>query len=209
MLIHDHDAADEATWRRIVADHDFGQLITATPGADGLPAIVPTHFRFDGVDSVELHLHRRNPALEVLRADARAVLSVIAAYVYVPTSWNAGDRPPEHGVPTSYYAAVQLSGAVSFVEEPVAFAEQLARQVDHFQPEGGHAPVTADAPYGPMLGAIVGLRLRVESVRAKAKFGGNKSVAHRLEIADRLAARHGPHDAEARRFLLDGVDRDR
>jgi transcriptional regulator len=46
------------------------------------------------------------------------------------------------------------------------------------------------------------MRLTITGVRAKFKYGGNKSVEHRAEIAAALQARNGPMDAVARRRLL-------
>jgi transcriptional regulator len=52
------------------------------------------------------------------------------------------------------------------------------------------------------LPGIRGLRLHVEEVRAKMKYGGNKTPDHRREIADHLTERDGPMDAAAREHLL-------
>ncbi len=49
---------------------------------------------------------------------------------------------------------------------------------------------------------IRGLRLDVQQVRAKAKYGGNKTPEHRARIAERLAERDGPMDRQARELLL-------
>lgn len=47
------------------------------------------------------------------------------------------------------------------------------------------------------LRAIRGLRLDIEHVRAKLKYGGNVDDAHREAVAERLAWRAGPGDAAA------------
>ena len=204
MLIHRHDAAlDDDEWRSFLAAHDFGQLIAPGAGRD-LPVVVPTHFAYDGDAAVVLHLHRSNPLWAAVEARPEALLSVVGAYAYIPTDWNADPpRLPEWGVPTSYYAAVQVSGPVEPVDDPAELAAILRTQLAHFQPEGGHQPVTAgDNPYGKLLGAIRGLRLQVTDVRAKFKFGGNKPAAFLPSVADHLAERGGPLDLEARAELL-------
>ena len=204
MLIHRHDTATEDEWRGALPAKDFGQLISVA-GADGFGIVVPTHFIFDGVDTIELHLARANPIWARLEADPRAMLTVIDAYVYIPTSWNAvPPRTANEGVPTSYYAAVQATGTAAIIDEPADVAEILRRQLGHFQPEGGHAPVdaTLDGAYSSLFGAIRGLRITITSVRAKLKFGGNRSGDQRKAIAARLDDRAGPLDAEARAVLL-------
>lgn len=84
------------------------------------------------------------------------------------------------GGPTSYYAAVQAVGRAAIVADPAEPAALLTRQMGQMQPEGGHAPVApGPTPFGRMLSGIRGLRLEIEEVRAKFKFGGNRTAAHR------------------------------
>ncbi len=132
------------------------------------------------------------------------MLSVVDDYTYIPGFWQAAeDAPPEHGVPTSFYAAVQLRCTAHVVDDPEEKAELLRRQMAHFQPEGGSAQVTAgDPPYGRMLSGIRALRLEVTEVRAKFKYAGKKSREVQERIAQRLADRGGPRDAAARSHQL-------
>ncbi|MGW7519525.1 FMN-binding negative transcriptional regulator [Streptomyces sp. NPDC054796] len=218
MLIHPWDAArDDAEWQRWLAGHDFGQL--AVNGGPGEPPLVqPLHFAYqstrsasDGavqeggtLGSVLAHLARPNPLWPALDAAPEVLLSVVDDYVFVPGPWQAPeDTPPEHGVPTSFYAAVQLRCTAHIVDGPEEKAALLRAQMDHFQPEGGSAPVTAgEAPYGRLLSGIRGLRLEVTDVRAKFKYAGHRTDAVRQRIAEGLAARGGPRDASARDLQL-------
>ncbi len=197
MLIRPVDAADEDEWRAVLRDNDFGHVVA--PGADrDLPVLVPTHFVFDGDRTVELHLARANPIFPALEERPVAMLAVAAAWTFIPGQWNAPPgTEPEHGVPTSWYAAVQATCDVELIDDPEELAAQIERQVGRFQPEGGVVPVTTDAPYGPMLRAIRGLRLTIVDVAAKAKFGGNRTAAHRAEIIEHLEARDLPGDRAA------------
>ncbi|MGH3343394.1 MAG: FMN-binding negative transcriptional regulator [Carbonactinosporaceae bacterium] len=221
MLIHPWDAAlDDTEWRDFLsAGHDFGQLIAAGRGRD-IPVVVPTHFVLDresdgepdgepdrepdGAHRIVLHLARPNPVWQAIEENPTVLLAVVGDYTYVPTGWNASPgTPAEAGVPTSYYAAVQLACRAEVVDDPEAKASVLRRQLAHFQPEGGHADVTAgEPPYGRLLSGIRGIVLTVTGARAKFKYGGNKAADHRRVIAGRLAERMGPHDAPARQHLL-------
>jgi len=199
VLIRRHDEPlSDAEWRAFLADHDFGELIAPGAGRD-LPIVVPTHFIYDGDKTVLLHLARPNPVWEALAERPRALLSVFGAYTFIPGHWNQD----EYGVPTSYYAAVQLACDVEVVDEPAGIAAILERQLAHFQPEGKHAPVEpGDNPYGKLLGSIRGIRLSVTDVRAKFKFGANRTVEHREAVAAKLAERDRPLDVEARTNLV-------
>jgi transcriptional regulator len=204
VLIHRHDAAlTDAEWRAFLTDHDFGELIV--PGrARDLPIVVPTHFIYDGDKTVLLHLAKPNPVWEALAERPRALLSVFGAYAYVAGHWNQD----EYGVPTSYYAAVQLACDAEVIDDPAAVAAILERQLAHFQPEGKHAPVVpGDNRYGKLLASIRGIRLSVTGVRAKFKFGGNRTVEHREAVAAKLAERGRPLDVEARANVLRRIER--
>ncbi|WP_309052508.1 FMN-binding negative transcriptional regulator [Streptomyces sp.] len=208
MLIHPWDAPhDEGEWRDWLSRHDFGQL--AVNGLAGEPPWVqPLHFRYDAgpgpYGEAVTHLARPNPLWHALEAHPVVLLSVVDDYVYVPGPWTAPDgAPPEHGTPTSYYAAVQLRCTAHVVDDPAGKAELLNRQVAHFQPDGGTVPaVPGEAPFGRMLPGIRGLRLEVTGVRAKFKYAGNKPPEVRERVSARLAERRGPGDLAARAHQL-------
>ncbi|SDM49467.1 FMN-binding negative transcriptional regulator [Allokutzneria albata] len=192
MLIHPWDApTDDDHWRAwLREDHDFGQLIA--PGRDReFPVVVPTHFVYED-DRILLHLARPNPIWAALDENPRAMLTVIGDYTYIRSHWN-GDT--ETGVPTSYYATVQLECSARIVDSPEEKASLLNRQLDHFEPGSARCPVSASGGDGRLLPGIRGLVLTVTSVRAKFKFGGNKSVEHRRRVAAELGVRGDGLDA--------------
>ena len=207
MLIHRHDAAlDDAEWRDFLKTHDFGELIVPGAPTRDLPVVVPTHFIYDGDHTVLLHLAKPNPVWDAIAERPRALLSVFGAYAYIPGHWNQD----EYGVPTSYYAAVQLACDVETVDDPAALAAILERQLAHFQPEGKHAPVVpGDNRYGKQLPNIRGLRLTVTDVRAKFKFGSNRTPQHRAAVAEKLGERGSSLDREARDNTLRRLARQR
>jgi transcriptional regulator len=204
MLVHPWDVATRDEWREVLRTHAFGQLVTAGH-VDGYPVVVPTHFLYDGQDAVLLHLARPNPVWRALGQDRHVVLALAADYVYVEAAWNADPGvPPEHGVPTSYYTAVQLLCTAEVVDDADEKLAILTAQLAQLEPDGStRRPPSQDIETDRrLLPGIRGLRLQVESVRAKMKYGGNKPVERREAIAKRLAERAGPMDDAARRHLL-------
>jgi transcriptional regulator len=203
VLVHPWDSAEDDEWRAWLAGRDFGQLIAGGHDRD-LPVVVPTHFVFDGERTVWLHLARPNPVWEPLGERPRALLTVIDDYTYIPADWNTapGDAI-ERGVPTSYYATVQLACDVRVVDDPAEKAAILDRQLAHFEPGSGRLPVAAEEdPDRRLMPGIRGLELTVTGVRAKFKYGGNKEADHVREIADRLEERGTRADIAARDHAL-------
>ena len=206
VLIHRHDAPlSEDEWREFLRTHDFGELIAPGAGRD-LPVVVPTHFVWDGERGVVLHLARPNPVWDALDERPRALLSVFGAYTFIPGHWNQD----EYGVPTSYYAAVQLACDARVTDDEAEIASILTRQLDHFQPEGKHARVEpGDNRYGKQIPSVRGIVLTVTDVRAKLKFGTNRTVEHRQVIAEKLGERGTQLDLEAREHVIDRIERQR
>jgi transcriptional regulator len=204
MLIHPWDQATREQWQEALARVDFGQLVSAGH-VDGYPVVVPTHFLYDGDATILLHLARPNPFWRALEADSHVVLALAADYVYVEAAWNADPgTDPDLGVPTSYYTGVQLLCRAEVVDDPDEKAAILVAQLQHFEPAGSTrlAPSTDLEADRRRLPGIRGLRLHVEAVRAKMKYGGNKTPEHRELIGERLAERDGPMDRRARGHLL-------
>lgn len=204
MLIHPWDAPRDDDWQRWLPTHDFGRLAVNGPPGEP-PYIQPLHFAYDTARGEAVtHLARPNPLWPAVEANPDVLLSVVDDYVYVPGPWQAEPgSPPEHGVPTSLYAAVQLRCRAHVVDDPARKAALLNRQTGHFQPEGGSARAAAgEEPYGRLLAGIRGLRLEVTGVRAKFKYAGKRSEEVRDRIAAGLAERDGTRDPEARAHIL-------
>jgi transcriptional regulator len=199
MLIHPWDASiDEDEWRNFVAAQGFGQLIAAGRERE-VPVVVPTQYVLEG-DEVLLHLARPNPVWHALDENAAVLLSVAGDWAYVPSAWKAvGEEDPSRGIPTTYYAAVQLTCDATVIDDDEGKLAILRRQLARFEPE---LPTADPEVHTRSLPSIRGLRLAIREVKAKFKYGGNVDIEHRYAVADRLAARHAAGDAAARAHLL-------
>lgn len=195
MLIRPADDAtdDEGRWRAFVAAQGFGHLVAAGRGRD-VPVVVPTQFLLDG-NRVLCHLAAANPVFACLEENPTAVMSVAGDWAYIPTHWKAiGDEDPRRGIPTTYYAAVQLIGEVTVHHRPEDVADVLRHQLGDLEPSGDHVD---PLEHGPVLRGIRGIELAVRRVRAKFKYGGNVDAEHRANVAAELRRRSAPGDGAA------------
>ena len=195
MLIHPWDAgASEQEWVDFVRAQGFGHLVAAGRGRD-VAVVVPTQFALVSPELAVLHLARPNPVWDALEENAAVLLSIAGDWAYIPAAWKAvGDEDPRMGVPTTYYAAVQLIGTAEIVDDDAGKAEILRAQLGVTEPGSGAAD---PLEHGRRLNGIRGIRLRVHDVRAKFKYGGNVDGEHRAAVADHLAERDGPGDKAA------------
>jgi transcriptional regulator len=200
VLIHPWDAGtSEQEWTAFVRAHGFGHLVAAGRDRD-VPVVVPTQFVLHDAGHVLLHLARPNPIWRALAENPRVVLSVAGDWAYIPAAWKAiGEEDPRRGVPTTYYAAVQLIAEAVIVDDDAGKADILRRQLADAEPG---SDVVDPLEHGRTLNGIRGLRLDVTEVRAKFKYGGNADDAHRARVAQELAHRGRPGDAASRGHLL-------
>lgn len=198
MLIRDWDRPiDDGEWRAFVVANAFGHLV-ATGRDRTVPVVVPTQFVL-GDAEVVLHLARPNPIWEAIDENPTVVLSIAGDWAYVPSAWKTiGDEDPRRGIPTTYYAAVQITGAAVVVDDPEGIAEILRRQLGDLQPE---METVDPSEHGARLRAIRGLRIPIDQVQAKFKYGANVDEAHRRAVHEQLLERAGPGDAAAARHL--------
>ncbi len=195
MYIAPADAGvGEEEWRPFVVAQGFGHLVASGRDRD-IPVVVPTQFILEG-DEVLLHLVGRNPLFEAVAEQSRVLLSVAGDWAFIPSDWKTiGDEDPLLGIPTTYYGAVQLIGTASVMTEPADVAAILRRQLALLEPGTDVAdPLTAHAG---KLKTIRAIRITIEQVRSKFKYGGNVDREHRLAVVQRLEDRGGPGDLAA------------
>jgi transcriptional regulator len=198
MLIRDADAdEDPQRWRAFLVAQGFGHFVAGGEGRS-VPVVVPTQYVVNDTEIV-FHLVATNPVFAALEENPRAVMSVAGDWAFIPGAWKAiGEEDPAAGIPTTYYAAVQVTGGCTIQSDPDQVASVLRTQLAGLDPDGVYVDPTHHAS---RLRAIRGIRLDIEEVRAKYKYGGNVDQAHRDAVAGRLAARGGPGDRAALEHL--------
>jgi transcriptional regulator len=193
----------EDEWREFVASQGFGHLVAAGVERE-VPVVVPTQFVLDG-DEVILHLVDKNPILEAIDEQPRVLMSVAGDWAFIPSSWKAiGEEDPLLGIPTTYYAAVQMEGSATIVSDPGEVAAVLRRQLAALQPGLEVAdPLTA---HEAQLRTIRAISIVIEEVRAKFKYGGNVDLGHREAVIAGLEQRGRPGDLAAARQTRRRID---
>jgi transcriptional regulator len=200
MYIAPSDASfGEDEWRPFVESQGFGHLVASGRNRD-VPVVVPTQFVLEG-DQVLLHLAGPNPIFEALAEQPRVLLSVAGDWAFVPSSWRVvGDEDPAFGIPTTYYAAVQLIGTATVDRSPAGVAAVLRRQLAVIQPQVEIAD--PEVAHQAKLRAIRAVTVAVEEVKAKFKYGTGIDAAHGRAVVDRLRQRAGPGDLAAARHAI-------
>ncbi|MEV0968389.1 FMN-binding negative transcriptional regulator [Microtetraspora glauca] len=201
MLIHPWDAADEDASLDFVRSNEFGHLIAAGRGRD-VPVVVPTQFHLTEDRRALLHLARPNPIWTAIDENPMVLLSVAGDWAYIPGAWKIlpGEGDPAMGVPTTYYAAVQLVCRARVVTDAEGKAAILRRQIERLDHD-----LVDPVRHERRFPGIRGLELTIEKIDGKFKYGGNADAAHREHISRLLRERNAPGDAAARERLARGL----
>ena len=192
---------DAAEVHALMRAHPFAVLVTH--GSDGIIAThLPTVLKVDDggpLGRIECHVARPNPQWRDFAADTDALMIFQGPEAYIRPGWYPSKA--EHGkvVPTWNYAVVHAYGRLETVEDPawlLTHVSELTRQ----QEAPHEAPwATTDAPesyLAVMARGIVGLKLAITRLEAKAKMSQNREVRDRAGVEQGLAQRAQGEDAE-------------
>lgn len=193
MIFHDDYARiPPGEVARFVAAQELGRLITV--GEDGTPHVGLYPFVGDG-QVFDLHLVREDELAVDLAVRPRCVFEVDEILGVIPSYWVAAEYG---GAATAYHRTVIFECRATVVEDAAAVAEQQARLLARYQPEGGFRPVQPDDPlYRRALDTLAAVRLRVERTRVKFKLGQNRPPTTRRRIIEELRKRGRPNDGRA------------
>jgi len=110
---------------------------------------------------------------------------------------------------TAYHRAVIFECEAAVSGEGEVLAAQQQRLMQHYQPEGAHAPVTADhAMYRGAFKEIRALTLTVRARKVKWKLGQNRKPEQLQKLIGELRRRGRATDAAAADALQWSLDRE-
>jgi transcriptional regulator len=177
--------------------------ILVTHGRDGLTAThLPTVLKADGAGSlgcIECHLARPNPQWRTFAPDTEALMIFQGPEAYIRPGWYPSKA--EHGkvVPTWNYAAVHAYGRLEKMDDPAWLLAHVSELTDQQETPNAAPWATSDAPasfLGALARGIVGLRLVVTRLEAKAKMSQNREAGDRAGVVRGLAERGRGEDGE-------------
>lgn len=174
-----------------LAERSYG--ILGVHGEDGWPYLVPLNFVFhDG--HIYFHGSRVGQKIKDLQANAKVSFAVTDEYALIPSYFSN----PKLACPaTAFFKSVLIRGHASFVGDEHEKAAIFSALMSKLQKEGGYAPISAaDPDYFPQLKATAVVKITVDSMTAKFKFGQNWKEEQRSKVVQCLEERSAPRDEE-------------
>lgn len=181
----------EAEITAFLAEMTFGFL--GTIGLDGWPHITPLNFVYWD-NSIYFHGSRIGQKMEDLKHSAdKVTFSVAQEYAILPSYFS----DPKLACPaTAYFKSVYIKGAATIVVDLTEKAAALSAFMEKLQPEGGYDPInTENSAYVPQLKAVSVVKITIQEMTAKFKFGQNLKEDQHEHITSQLHERNQGLDA--------------
>jgi predicted FMN-binding regulatory protein PaiB len=193
MIFYDYyaDIPDE-TLTAFVKAQELGRFVTVNAG--GQPHIGLYPFLFFGA-TIEMHLHRSDEQLADVRTNRKCTFEVDEIHGTIPSHWI---HPTNAMFATAYHRTVIFECDAEVSEDHEVLAAQQQRLMQHYQPDGGHRPVSTEhAMYRGPFGQIAALTLTIRERKVKWKLAQNRDRATRAKLIAELRKRARPTDAGA------------
>lgn len=187
MRRKEFEVEDRETCEAFLNERDDGVLTFI--GSDGWPKAVPLNYAY-AAGNVYFHGSKKGEKMNGLAENNRAEFIVYEAHAFIPSYYS----DPLMACPaTLYFRSVRIRGRVEQVEDATEKATALSALMAKLQPEGGHLPIDAGNPkYAAQLKGVAVLRLAIEAMTGKFKFGQNLSDKKRSEVIGGLEERGRP-----------------
>src|SRR4051812_17327430 len=193
MIFYDYyaDVPDEVL-KQFVANQQLGRFVTVS--AQGQPHIGLYPFLFLG-PTIEMHLHRGDEQLADLRSNKKCAFEVDEIHGSIPSHWI---HPANAMFATAYHRTVIFECDAEVFEDHALLGAQQQRLMQHYQPDGGYKPVSAEhAMYRGPFDQIAALTLTIRERKVKWKLAQNRDRDTRTRLIAELRKRARPADAGA------------
>jgi transcriptional regulator len=193
----------EDALRDFVTGQQLGRLVTVD--GEGQPHIGLYPFLFLD-DRIEMHLHRNDEQAADLAANLRCAFEVDEVLGSIPSHWV---HPANAMFATAYHRTVIFECEATVSDDAEVLAAQQQRLMQHYQPDGGHTPVsTAHAMYRGPFRDIRAVTLAIRARKVKWKLGQNRQRGQLERVIAALRQRGRATDAAAADALQWSLDRE-
>jgi uncharacterized protein len=182
--------------RAFLHEMSFGYL--ASSGEDGWPHLTPLNYVYLN-GHIYFHGSHKGEKMRDIAACGRVAFAVAKEYAIIPSYYS----DPHMACPASaFFKSVHIRGTAGRVTDLSEKAAVLSALMGKLQPEGGFDPITPDDPrYVRELKAVAVVRLSIEEMTAKFKFGQNMDEGRRETVISKLQERNRPDDGETAELM--------
>ena len=165
--------------------------------AENKPYAVPLNFvRIE--DDIYFHGALKNKKMKMLEQNPTVSFSVVENYALIDSDFSSTDGLACPA--TQFFKSVSMDGMVEIVESREVKANVFTALMRKLQPKGGYKPFS-DAEYDTALKATAVLKIEVEKLTCKFKFGQHLSEERFDMIVTHLLKRDTKIDRETVKLM--------
>jgi|LakMenEpi03Aug12_release.lakeMendotaPanAssembly.Ray.scaffolds.fasta_scaffold04399_11 transcriptional regulator len=185
--------------KKFVAQVRSADLITTDNSGQPLATLMPCLWLPGKTDFGQLvmHMSRGNDQWKSISDGQLGLAIVHGVQAYISPNNYASKSETGKVVPTWNYTSVHLSGTVTVTHDTQELLQIVEELTDHHEKTEVKPWQVSDAPedyIAAQLRAIVGVRLEINKVEAKAKLNQNRSSADRAGVITALKESSNPED---------------
>lgn len=157
---------DETIINAMMSDAEYGTLALCS---DETPYSVPVNFVHEK-DVIYFHGSLSGRKMRILKQNPKVSFSIVENFSLIASYFSS-----EEGLAcpaTQFFKSIIIDGKVSVVSSREEKSRVMMLLMQKLQPEGGYRPFK-DTDYDKMLNATAVLKIDIENLRAKFKFGQN------------------------------------
>jgi transcriptional regulator len=195
--------------RMTIAKYPLAALVTA--GVRGIAAShMPLlyHAAEDGLGVLRGHLARPNPQWQEYEPGSEALAIFSGPQHYITPRWYPSKQADGRVVPTWNYVTVHVRGTLAFHSDAAWLRENVQALTESQEGSNEAAWRVSDAPgeyIEKMLGAIVGVEMRIAAWEGKWKLSQNRPPADHEGVIHGLEALDSANAREMARIMKSGV----
>lgn len=178
--------------------HQVSYGYLGVEGDDGWPLVLPLNFvYYEG--AIYFHGSRHGGKMKQMAANPRVTFSVAKEYALIP-SYFTDDKLACPA--TAFFKSVFIKGYAAPVEDLPEKARVFTAFMEKLQPEGGYAAIDPqDKEYRGNLRGVALVKITIEEMTAKFKFGQNWTPEAHEKVREQLIDRGRPADLETARMM--------
>ena len=178
-----HRVEDRALLHDFMDEFPFVDLVTAAPSVRITHIPVLLERGAGPYGTLFGHVARNNPQHETFDARQSAVIVFRGPHAYISPAWYTNHE----AVPTWNFAVVHATGKPKPITDKKALHDRLAQLIHKFEGDSSYDFLSLPDSYVyPMLEAIAGFEMPIDSIEGKFKLGQERSEADKASVLKHL-----------------------
>lgn len=196
---------DDQHLKSFIAQYPLATLVSTS--STGMEANhIPLYFVKEEEDKPLLrgHISKANPLWKEVEDKSQVLIIFQGPQSYVSPNWYPSKKQHGKVVPTWNYAAVHLSGEISFIRDNAWKLDMLNMLTNKSERHQKSPWKVSDAPQGYIqrqLAGIVGIEISLSSMQGKWKMSQNKSEGDHQGVVEGLSDSNEDGTDETANFM--------